>query len=694
MNFNGRVIENKPKYINEQGGTKLTYNFVTDPRLKRGHNFGIIYVTSSNYDENSDTNQKRKNIESSKMGKNVLNANLKGKNYLGQIKEKEEQEKKRNDKEGECGICTQKVITTVRPTPITFEEMVQTDPLPPPPQPVLIWPKKTGIDVECQIEDGDLFDFDEEVKPLVHIIVSKTLEDARREVLEEEELKQILEQQEKYRQLNENNSNRVRQIEENEKNRFEEHKRKKGLKQNRINITKDFQKKLQCRMKAKQYISKLKNNTYNILGQKKIFKNKDDNYYFTDLLPEMQSLVEEYNKNDYLIVNKMNDMFNKRKYNYACKKHHDAVTKEKNRLANNERIRKINQELEEKRKREEKERKEKRKHDKILDGLRKSIQEELVSNSEWAEDNIENIFNINGYYQKTKVATLVGGPIGQMALILNYLDLESPEFLTEDKIPKFIDVFLEKSHPFFFLWTKEDLEKYKSINENIETIEDISKANDDQFKKIIDSFFSSSLINDDMLQIFFDTCSQMELDKVKDTYKSIFSNILLRFKDGSDYGQVRFLEINNETNEEIPLLCICLLNQESIPLDNPAPDNSKNRGKKKFSFESYFTERTLIMPTISDKLKIIKINKNFDKNYRNNLLECLDLLYGLEPDKMQCIEDLNNNYENFLKCLLIKLAEKYKKEIVDMAINLPKEGEEEDAGEAEKKENKEEEEEE
>ena len=76
--------------------------------------------------------------------------------------------------------------------------------------------------------------------------------------------------------------------------------------------------------------------------------------------------------------------------------------------------------MEEKRKREEKERREKRKHDKILDGLRKSIQEDLVSNSEWVEENIENIFNINGYYQKTKSATLVGGPIGQMALILNY----------------------------------------------------------------------------------------------------------------------------------------------------------------------------------------------------------------------------------------------------------------------------------
>ena len=54
-----------------------------------------------------------------------------------------------------------------------------------------------------------------------------------------------------------------------------------------------------------------------------------------------------------------------------------------------------------------------------------------------------------------------------MALILNYLDKESPEFLTEDKIPKIIDVYLEKSHPFFFLWNKDDLEKYKEINENI-----------------------------------------------------------------------------------------------------------------------------------------------------------------------------------------------------------------------------------
>ena len=683
LNVNGRVVENKAKFVNEQGGSKLTYNFVTNPGLKRGHNFGIIYVTSSNYDETSSVkspNKQKKNFKS----------NLGNKNYLSQLKEKEEQEKRRNEKEGECGVCTQKVTTTVRPTPITFEEIVQTDPLPEPPQPVLIWPKKTGIDVECQIEDGDLFNFDTEVQPLVHIIVSKTLEESRREVLEEEELNHMKQQQEKYKKTNKINDDRIKSIEDKEKERFKEHNRKKELKNKRNELTKIFQKKLQSRMKAKQYISKLKSDCYSSLSQRKTFKNKEDNYYFTDLLPDLQGLVSEFSKNDYLIVNKMNNMFSKRKIENDRKTHEESIIKEKNRLANNERIRKINAELEEKRKREEKERRAKRRHDRILDGLRKDIQEDLVTNSEWTEDSIENIFNINGYYQKTKCATLSGGPIGQIALILNYLEKESPEFLTDDKIYRLLDVYLEKSHPFYFLWNKEDLEKYKQINENIETIEDIIKAEDDEYKKILDIFFKSTLANDDMLPIFFDVCAQMGLDKVKETYIKIFNNLLMRFKDGVDYSQTKFLEINNEEHEEIPLLCICLLTQESIPLDNSPPDQYKFKGQKKFSFESFFFEKTLLMPTISDKLKIIKINKNFENNYRNNLLECLDILYDLEPEKSQCIEDFNINYENFIKCLLLKLSEKYKKEIVDMAINLPKEEEEEDANDAEPKENKEE----
>ena len=684
MNFNGRIVENKPKFVNEQGTSKLTYNFNTDSRLKRGHNFGIIYVTSNMNEENPEIPKTKKsmNVPNNRYYNQRLSYD---KINLQKSKENEMKDKKANDKEGEVGVCTEKIKTFIRNKPLTFEVKTQTDPLPPPSIPILVWHGKTGIDEECQIEDEDLFNFDEEVKPLIHVLISKTLEDARREVLEEEELKEIMNQQEKYKNLFENNNKRVRQLEEDEKNRLEEHKRQKIIKNEIIEKTKMFQKKLKSRLMAKNYISQLRKDTYNDLGKRKVFQSEDAIYYITQFLPEMHNLVEENTKNDYLIVNKMNEMFNKRRTDKERKIHQEAVNKEKNRLANNQRIRELNKKLEEKRKQEEKERRERRKHEKILNGLRKTIQEELVINSEWAED-VENIYNINGYYQKNKNATLIGGPIGQMALILNYLDLENPDFSAESKIDKILNGYLEKSHPFIFLWSKDDLEEYKAMNESIETIEDIVRANEEEYKKIVNSFFEKSLIHDDMLQIFFDVCAEMQLNEVKDLYIKIFTTLMNKFKEGSDFGQTRFIEINKEASEEIPLLCICLLNQESIPLDNPMPDYSRLKNRKKNPFECYFYEKTLIMPCISDKIKIIKINTNFDKNFRKNFLECLDYLFTLEPEKEQCVESFNEKNENFMKCLLVKLNEKYKKEIVDMAINLPREGDEEDNNEKDEKE--------
>ena len=70
-----------------------------------------------------------------------------------------------------------------------------------------------------------------------------------------------------------------------------------------------------------------------------------------------------------------------------------------------------------------------------------------------------------------------------MALILNYLDLENPDFSAESKIDKILNGYLEKSHPFIFLWSKDDLEEYKAMNESIETIEDIVRANEEEYKK-------------------------------------------------------------------------------------------------------------------------------------------------------------------------------------------------------------------
>jgi len=52
-------------------------------------------------------------------------------------------------------------------------------------------PKKTGIDKITQIEDYDLFNYDEEVQPILNVLLSKTIDQACLEVEEEFELEEI-----------------------------------------------------------------------------------------------------------------------------------------------------------------------------------------------------------------------------------------------------------------------------------------------------------------------------------------------------------------------------------------------------------------------------------------------------------------------------------------------------------------------
>lgn len=52
-------------------------------------------------------------------------------------------------------------------------------------------PKKTGIDAFTQVENDELFNFDNEVTPIVDVIISKTLEQSLLEIEEEEEIEKM-----------------------------------------------------------------------------------------------------------------------------------------------------------------------------------------------------------------------------------------------------------------------------------------------------------------------------------------------------------------------------------------------------------------------------------------------------------------------------------------------------------------------
>lgn len=95
-----------------------------------------------------------------------------------------------------------------------------------PPTPRFI-PSKNGTDVETQIWDGDLFDFDTEVEPILQVIVGKTLEQSRMEVLEEEELKAMKKHQLEFERLRDAELLEAQRLEEEERRREDEIRRRK-----------------------------------------------------------------------------------------------------------------------------------------------------------------------------------------------------------------------------------------------------------------------------------------------------------------------------------------------------------------------------------------------------------------------------------------------------------------------------------
>ena len=82
-----------------------------------------------------------------------------------------------------------------------FDAETQTDSFLDRPQSPLFVPAKTGKDAATQILEGDLFDFDVEVKPILDVLVGKTMEQALQEVMEEEELSNLRKRQREFEEL-------------------------------------------------------------------------------------------------------------------------------------------------------------------------------------------------------------------------------------------------------------------------------------------------------------------------------------------------------------------------------------------------------------------------------------------------------------------------------------------------------------
>uniref|UniRef100_A0A674HZH3 Radial spoke head 3 n=1 Tax=Terrapene triunguis TaxID=2587831 RepID=A0A674HZH3_9SAUR len=125
-----------------------------------------------------------------------------------------------------------------------------------PPTPLFI-PAKTGRDVATQIEEGELFDFDIEVKPMLEVLIGKIIEQALLEVMEEEELANLRAHQYAYEELRNAELAEVQRLEEQERRHREEKERRKNQQSQLLQKQKETSEKIAARAFAQHYLADL-----------------------------------------------------------------------------------------------------------------------------------------------------------------------------------------------------------------------------------------------------------------------------------------------------------------------------------------------------------------------------------------------------------------------------------------------------
>jgi len=141
-----------------------------------------------------------------------------------------------------------------------------------PPSPLFV-PAKTGVDIETQILEGDLFDFDVEVMPILEVLVGKTAEQSLLEVMEEEELANLRSQQRAFQELRNAEYVEQQRLEEQERRHKEEKERRMKQQREILRKEKETSDKIAARAFAQSYLADLVPSVFGTLA---------DNGYFFD----------------------------------------------------------------------------------------------------------------------------------------------------------------------------------------------------------------------------------------------------------------------------------------------------------------------------------------------------------------------------------------------------------------------------
>lgn len=174
---------------------------------------------------------------------------------------------------------------------VEFEAETQTDFLLDRPPSPLFMPAKIGVDVDTQIQQGDLFDFDQEVEAVLEVLVGKTLEQSMMEVLEEEELESLRRHQEEFEKRRNQEMLEVQRMEAAEKRRSDEMERRMAQARAQREQDLSVMKKVISRSIAASHLSSLRDRALAHLADAGVFTNSIEGAVDSKFVPDLLKAV-------------------------------------------------------------------------------------------------------------------------------------------------------------------------------------------------------------------------------------------------------------------------------------------------------------------------------------------------------------------------------------------------------------------
>ncbi|XP_059212252.1 radial spoke head protein 3 homolog [Centropristis striata] len=161
----------------------------------------------------------------------------------------------------------------------------------------LFIPAKSGKDVETQIEEGELFDFDTEVQPILEYLVGKVMEQSLEEVREEEELACLKAQIWSNKVLRDQELAEAQRLQEQERRHTEEKERRISQEKEVLKNEREVAEKIAARAFTQEYLADLLPSCFNSLRINGYFYDpveKDiETHFFPWLMEEVHNNLEK-----------------------------------------------------------------------------------------------------------------------------------------------------------------------------------------------------------------------------------------------------------------------------------------------------------------------------------------------------------------------------------------------------------------